>query len=493
MKKNIAGSVIFTLVVVILMGCMDPFGDNNNAAVDELDTGGQTAMVAIDAAIGAGIGASSIFNPPEFDQETQDFWVDVMVYNSAGRRIAESNLEPVLDGSSNVVGYSANLRLETGSLTFIVVARVYTWDTDSSEYLYYGETTRTIVTGSNSVTIATSSYANLSTEIQVNNIPSGYESVMVGIVGDGFDIHDDIINPYIASGFSWRALDSIVSRVFIAGGEGAVNEEGLGEVLMREWGLPRPWQVEGTHNVLVMLQNHLDMWVPGTLDGFGDFVPFIGQAYIYSPDYFGAVSLYNPSVTEYQGFNYLIASESGVIVDLSGILSPKGETSLLDADGEPIAVPTDEWYVSAAVFPAGWNVFNEFGELQDGAEPFAQGAVGVELNDFYFDGNASLGLFVDFFGGGDQNGDDENGGGMPLPWFGTLGSSYEIYVLVYRYPELEGSNEEMYIAGADVEGFFTPTKFEFVFTERPLRVPIDVSGLNFMLFPGGGGGDPGIE
>lgn len=475
MKKQLKRGALIVLILSMTAGCMNPFDGGNGDKSGGETSGADETTVDVEIVIGGEFGASSIYDDPGL-VDGQEYWVELEVFNSAGRSLAFRQME-LIEGT-----YKASLTLQPGLLTFIVTSRVYTWETDVSDLRYFGEAEQQINAGvANSVTIATSGYDLLCSIIEINNIPSGYDFAMVGLVDAGFDLYEDIISPNRASGFSDRALTSIISEVWSAAGRAQVvpddSKPGLymAEALLRQ-GIDssRPWQQEGTYNVFVMLQNELDFWVPGSVDVHGSFAPFNGSAtFSAGGEYFGATGLLE--INHYRGFHYLIAEEGGVIVDVGGIMkkySPEDDPpAIYDSLGAMVTTEGINWMLSAAIFPKNWNVFDEDGKITPDAHPVAMGSTVVDLNHVGFDGTASLPLLMHYEDGGDV-------GDLRIPWTGTVGNEYDVYVLLSAVGELEPENL-MYLAGEIPEGTFVPGTSVFTYNGVPHRVSVEVTGLNF--------------
>ncbi len=490
MKKLLGCSALIVLILSVAAGCMNPFSGGSGDGSGRAAPGADEVIVNVEILAESHFGPSSIYDEPDLE-DGQHYWVELDVFNSAGRRIVETGMEKI-DGV-----YRANLSLQPGLLTFVVSSRVYTWDTDVSDYRYYGEVEQQINSGvTNTVTIATSSYDLLCSIVEINNIPAGYESVIIGLVEDGFDLYGDIIGPYRASGFSDRALMSIISQVWIAFGDAQLvadsSKPGYLKAearLMREVGSARPWQQEGTYNVFVMLRNELDMWVPGSVDVHGSFTPFNGSTtFSAGGDYFGATGLF--TANHYRAFHYLIAEEGGVIIDIEGILKQGGEPfppEIMDEFGGYVSTAGTSWAAAAALFPRNWNVFDEEGNIAEDAHPIALGSAIVDLNYIGFDGKASVPLLMHYEDGGDV-------GDLRIPWMGTIGNEYDVYVLLSPFGEEEQPMDgtPMYIAGEEFyngDRTFIPTAFVFTFEGVPERVSIDVTGLDFGEMPHANGND----
>lgn len=470
--KKLLGSTLIVLILSVTAGCMNPFDGGNGEKSGGAVSGADEVAVDVEITIGDRFGASSIYDTPVLG-DGQHYWVELEVFSSAGRRISFKEME-LVDGK-----YRASLTLQPGLLTFVVSSRIYTWNTDVSDYRYYGEKSQQINSGVvNSVSIATSSYDLLCSIVEINNIPAGYNSVIVGLVESGFNLYSDIISPYRASGFSDRALMSIISQIWIASGHAQVVTNGSARKaearLMRGIDSVRPWQQEGTFNVFVMLQNEHDMWIPGSVDGEGSFTPFIGSAtFAAGGEFFGAIGLF--TANHYRGFHYLIAEEGGVIVDVNGVLKKQNPEDpppvLLDATGDAVTTASSDWMLFAAVFPKNWNVFDEEGKIAPDTHPIAMGSAAVDLNHIGFDGTASLPLLMHY--------EDGSGvGDLKVPWTGIVGNQYDVYILLAAETDPE-PDEPMYVAGQMEDSVFRPHAFVFTFESVPAKVQGNVAGMDF--------------
>ena len=489
MKSLVVKGAILVLIAAVVVGCINPFGGGSDRAVS-----GST--VDIEVRVGDEFSASSIYDPRFlldgpyiYEGKTYDeYWVEVEVFNDLGQHVTQEGMQ--LEGGV----YRANLRVEIGLLTFIVTARLYDWDTDTSVILYYGEKDVNIVQGANDpISIGTSNFRNQAASVEVTQIPQGqgFEQVFVGVVSStAFDVYAEIITPYIESGFSEKKLDELVGAAFIAAGETAIDGTSA-EVYLTEWNMSRPWQDTGNYGVLVMFSNDEDMWIPGSFEGESmTITPFIGEVDFSSPNYFDTVNV--SSVPEYQGFMEVVALLGGISVDVTGIL--QGSERFLEVDLAEMTDTTGDWQLLVAVFPASYPVFDNQGKLVDNdVEPFAMGFAPIDLDG---DGKGSVVLYAGGSGNGDNdyNGDDngdDNGngngdGGFPPLWQGTPGASYKLYVLLARDSDLDF--EEMYIAGNEEVDVFIPKAFVFTHnftfgTERQV-VDVDVTGNDFVFMTG---------